>query len=171
VLHAALAVRGGKQIRGRSAQGVIEDADNQTAVDLELAARLPRAYATLEHFWMRDEQKAPLAGRDIHSRGFHAQAGYMVVPRTIEVALRLARIDGDTRVDDSGVREWRGGVDYYWRSHSLKLQVDAGQVEYGAGFSRMSVRARSGLPALGPRLVAGRSLTDTQLRAQFQLAF
>jgi hypothetical protein len=89
----------------------------------------------------------------------------------VELALRYARISGDTALDDAELTEWRAGVDYYWRAHSLKLQADVGQVSYGANYAALSPKARSGLPALGPRLTNGRALSDTQVRMQFQLAF
>ena len=39
--------------------------------------------------WMRDEQRNPVAGPDIDSRGYHVQAGYMLRPRTLEVGARF----------------------------------------------------------------------------------
>jgi hypothetical protein len=74
-------------------------------------------------------------------------------------------------VDDAAVAEWRGVVGYFWRAHNLKLQADAGQVSYGENYAQLSPRARSGLPPLGTRVSTGESLSDTQVRVQFQLAF
>ena len=120
---------------------------------------------------MTDEQESPLSGPDIDSHGFHAQAGYMVVPRKVEFGALYSAIDPDTSVDDAALKEWRGVFGYYWQSHNLKLQADAGQLLYGSAFSTLSARARQGLPALGSRLVSNQKLTDTQLRVQLQLAF
>jgi hypothetical protein len=89
----------------------------------------------------------------------------------VEVGLLLARIDADTRIDDAALTEIRGVVGYYWHGHNLKLQADVGELDYGANFGALSSRVRQGLPALGSRLAAGRTLSDTQLRVQFQLAF
>jgi phosphate-selective porin len=171
VLHLGLGVRGGKQIRGRTAADVFEDADGQTAINAEFAYKARRFSSTAEYYWMTDEQQNPAAGRDIDSTGFHAQAGFMVIPRTTEVAVRYARITGDTEVDDGEVSEWRGVVGYYWQAHNLKLQADAGQVGYGARFAALPSRARQGLPSLGTRLVTGQALSDTQVRVQVQVAF
>lgn len=170
-LHLGIAARGGKQIRGRTPAGVVENADNQFATGLEFAFRGLRFYSTAEYFFMTDEQESPVAGPDIDSHGFHAQAGYMLLPRKLEVGALYAAIDPDTNVDDATVQEWRGVVGYYWQAHNLKLQADAGQTRYGAAFSTLSSRARQGLPVLGTRLVSGQSLADTQLRVQLQLAF
>ena len=171
VLHLGAGVRGGKAIRARTTTGIVDSADDQMAYNVEFALKAPRFYSTAEHFWMMDEQNNPTAAADIDSRGFHVQAGYMVIPRNAEVGLLYARVDGDTERDDATVTELRAVVGYYWQSHNLKLQSDIGQVQYGSAFSALSSRARQGLPALGTRLVTGQDLSDTQLRVQLTLAF
>ena len=170
-LHVGVAARGGKQIRGRTPAGIVEGADNQSAFDIEFAYKSRRFFSTAEYFLMADEQASPLAGPDIDSRGVHAQAGYMLVPRKMELGALFAWISPDTDVDDAAVREVRGVFGYYWQGHGLKLQADAGQVHYGARFSTLSSRARQGLPVLGTRLVSGAAFSDTQVRVQVQLAF
>jgi len=171
VWHAGLAVRSGRQVRGRTDPEVFENADTQTAFDVELALRTPLVFATSEVFWMNDEQENPIVGPDITSRGFHVQGGYMVVPGATEVGLRYARVAGNTDVDDALVTELLGVVGHYFRAHSLKLQADAGRISYGPNFAQLSSRARSGLPSLGTRLVSGESLSDLQVRVQLQLTF
>lgn len=171
VLHVGAGARGGKQIRGRTADGVIEEADDQIALNVEFAFKSARFFSTAEYFWMTDEQQNPVPGPDLDSRGFHVQAGYMLAPRTLELGIRYAGVEGDTSVDGAMVREIRGVVGYFWRAHNLKLQADAGQVRYDAGYAGLGARARDGLPSLGPRLVSGRSLADNQVRVQLQVAF
>lgn len=171
VLHLGVGARTGKQIRGRTAADIVEDADNQTAVNAEFAYKAPRFFSTAEYFWMTDEQDNPVPGPDIDSRGFHAQAGYMVLPRRLDVGVLFSQITPDTDVDDGEVNELRGVVGYYWQAHNLKLQADIGRLGYGSNFGALSGRARQGLPSLGPRLVTGESLNDTQLRVQLQLSF
>ena len=171
ILHVGAGVRGGKQIRGRTSAGVFDHADNQSAFNLEFAFKAPRLYATAEHFWMNDEQENPISGPTVDSRGFHAQAGYMVVPRRIEVGFLHARITPDADQDDADASETRAVVSYYWQAHNLKLQADAGRVGFDDRFSALSSRARQGLPSLGTRLSNGRSFADTQVRVQMQVAF
>jgi phosphate-selective porin OprO/OprP len=171
VLHLGAGARTGKQIRGRTASGIFEDADDQSAFNGEFAFKMPRFFSTAEFFWMRDEQDNPVDSRTIHSRGFHAQAGYMLLPRRLEAGLLFARITPDTEVDDAEVTELRGVIGYYWRAHNLKLQADLGRLGYAENFGALSSRARQGLPSLGPRLVSGESLADTQLRIQMQVSF
>lgn len=171
VVHAGAGVHTGKAIRGRTAAGVIEDVDNQTALNAEVAFKTGRFFSAAEYFWMRDEQHNPVSGPDIDSRGYYLQAGFMLRPRTIEVGARYSAVDGDTSIADSDVREVRGVVGYFLRDHNVKLQVDAGQVRFGSAFASMPVRARQGLPATGARLISGRAFDDFQLRAQVQLTF
>ena len=170
-LHVGLAARTGRQIRGRTAPGVVESADNQTAIGAEFAYRRPRFHTTAEYFWMTEDVRNPTPGPDLDSRGFHAQAGYMIVPRTTELGVRFAAVDPDTDADDAGVREIRGVVGYFWQGHNLKLQADIGQLRYGAGYGTLSARARAGLPLLGSRLVSRQALADTQFRVQMQVGF
>lgn len=170
-VHIGAGVLTGKQIRGRTAQDIIENADNQTAVNAEFAFKHGRLFSTAEYFWSVEEQSNPAARPDLHSRGFHLQGGFMLVPARLEAGALVARITPDTNVDDAEVTEVRGVVGYYWQGHRLKLQMDAGRLAYGARFTSLSSRARLGLPSLGPRLVSNRALGDLQVRAQFQLAF
>jgi hypothetical protein len=95
----------------------------------------------------------------------------MLVPKTTEIGLLVALVDGDTRVDNSNVDELRGVVGYYWQAHNLKIQADVGRLGYDGNVAAMPSRARQGLPGLGTRLVSRGSLTDTQVRVQLQLAF
>jgi phosphate-selective porin len=170
-LHFGVGGRTGKAIHGMTTEGVVQDVDDQTAVNGEFGFTEARFSASAEYFWMRDEQQNPIAGPDIDSRGYYVQGGVMAVPQRLELGVRYAAIDGDTDIDDSDVREIRGVASYYWRGHNLKLQADAGQVRYGPAFNLMSERARQGLPETGTRLVAGTSLADVQLRIQMQLTF
>jgi phosphate-selective porin OprO and OprP len=171
VLHFGVGARTGKQIRGRTTAGVVEDPDNQTALNLEFAYKQSRFYSTAEYFWMTEEQQNPVAGPDLDSQGFHVQAGYMLAPRTTEIGIRYAAVEGNTAVSNAAVREVRGVVGYFWRAHNLKLQADVGQLRYDAGYAGLSARARSGLPSLGTRLVSGQRLADNQVRVQMQVAF
>ena len=170
VLHLGAGVRTGKQIRGRTAAGIVEDPDNQTAMNVEFAFKGPRLYSTAEYFWMTEEQDNPSPGREIDSRGFHAQAGYMVVPKVVDVGVLYARITPDAEVDDAATSELRGVFGYFWQAHGLKLQADIGTLEYESRFSTLSSRARQGLTALGTRTSTG-AFRDGQVRVQLQLAF
>jgi hypothetical protein len=170
VLHVGVGARTGEQIRGRTAATTVEDPDDQTALNAEFAFKSSRIYSTAEYFWMTDEQQNPTAGRDIESRGFHVQAGYMFLPRRADIGILFAQITPDADVDDAEITEVRGVVGYYWHAHGLKVQADGGRLVYEDRFSSLGTRARQGLPVTGTRLGTGR-LVDTQVRVQFQVAF
>ena len=120
---------------------------------------------------MSDERDNPVSGATIQSRGYHAQASYMIVPPRVEVAVRYAAINPDTDVDDAQVRELRGVLGYYWQGHGLKLLADVGRIGYDSQVGALSSRARQGLPSVGPRLVSDRELSDIQFRVEVTLAF
>jgi phosphate-selective porin len=170
LLHVGLAYRGGEAARGGdtypsggSTLRVFENADNQTALNLELGWKWKSLFATGEYFTVTTEQQNPApATADVDSDGWHLQAGWMAVPEKLELGLRYATLDADNDVDDDAVTEARIGLNWFWKSHNLKLQSDLGQLEY-----------EPNAPGRGSRLAsaAGQDLKDTVLRVQFQLNF
>jgi len=90
-------------------------------------------------------------GRNVHSRGYYAQAGYFLLPKHLEVAARYSSVDPNRdRTQDLQV-EVTGAVSYYFVGHSLKLQGDYTNIH---------------------KQVAGKQPTDDrQMRVQAQLAF
>ncbi len=70
------------------------------------------------------------ANGDPDNNGWFAQAGYFVVPGTLEVGLRYAtwsREGATTGIDN--VSEILGVVGWFADGHNLKIQLDAGRVE------------------------------------------
>jgi phosphate-selective porin len=169
-LHVGLAYRGGEASRGGdtftsagSTVRIFEDADNQAALGFELAWKWKSLFATGEYFDQTTERQNPApALADVDSDGWHVQAGWMAIPEKMEIGLRYATVDADNDVQDDTITEIRAGLNWFWKSHNLKLQSDLGQVEYEAN-----------APGRGTRLAeaTGQSLKDTQLRVQFQLNF
>lgn len=68
----------------------------------------------------------PKGGSDYDAHGYYLQAGYMLIPDTLEVAGRFSAI----KSDDSGAlrtfdkQEYQAAVSYYFRKHNAKLQAD-----------------------------------------------
>jgi phosphate-selective porin len=163
VLHVGLAVRGGDAARGGRA-GVFQEPDDQTAVGLELAWKRRRVFLAGEGFWQRDEVHNPTPGPAVESRGWQVQGGYMLVARRVELDARYAEVDPDHGTAGDGATELRGGVNYYWKGHNLKLQADAGRLTYEASAPGRANASR--LPT-----AAGLEVTDYQVRVQLQLYF
>ena len=43
-------------------------------------------------------------------------------------------------IDNDKIKEIRGGINYYYRRHTLKFQMDFGQVETGLGATNSNKR-------------------------------
>jgi hypothetical protein len=58
--------------------------------------------------------------------GFFAQAGYMVLPKALELAARFAHI-ADVEMDDESMHEVLGAISWYFsESHNYKWMIDGG---------------------------------------------
>jgi hypothetical protein len=62
--------------------------------------------------------------------GFHAQAGYFITPRKLQLAARYAQVpnEGDTEANDT---EIRGALNYYFHGHQWKWATDFGVLTGG----------------------------------------
>jgi hypothetical protein len=142
----------------------LHEADDQKAIGVELAWKWSRTFLTGEGFWQTDEVSNPTPGPDVDSFGWQVQGGYMVVLRRVELAARYAEVDPNRAASDDRATELRGGINYHWKGHNLKLQTDVGRLTYEPnGPGRTSA---SRLPA-----AAGETVTDLQARVQLQLYF
>lgn len=161
VVHLGLALRGGDMMRG-GRTGVVQDADTETAVGLELGWRKQRAWASGEGYWQQSELHNPTSGPDVEALGLIVQGGLLVLPPALELALRFSQVDPSRDTEDDRTSELRAGVCYYLKGHSLKLQGDVG---------RLTLEPAAG--SRGNRLAAatGERLTDWQGRVQLQLSF
>jgi len=90
----------------------------------------------------RVETAAPF-GADpgsFNAKGWYAQAGYFILPKRFEAAFRWSELDPNDDVEHVDQREIRGGLNYYFWGHNLKLQGDVaslrteGQRERRTGF-------------------------------------
>lgn len=59
----------------------------------------------------------------------HVQAGYFLTPRAAQVDARFALVPSPTGPDDEYLMELRGGFNYYWFGHNLKLSTDFGVLD------------------------------------------
>jgi hypothetical protein len=98
-----------------------------------------------EHFSADD---TPETGRPYTREGFNLQAGYFVIPQTLELALRYAQLDPSDLVRHDTRKEKGVALGYFFNKHAHKLQAD---------FRRLSDKA------------TGKD-TD-EIRVQYQLIF
>jgi phosphate-selective porin len=88
-----------------------------------LHARWKGATFGAEYFRLNAE---PDTGDDFDADGYYVQAGYMVVPKTLELAARYSAIEStdDNAPEQFDKQEYQAGVNYYFAKHNAKLQAD-----------------------------------------------
>lgn len=107
-------------------------------------------FATGEYFVRR---RTPESGATFNADGGFVQLGVMLNQyRTWEAALRYGQRDVNDAVANDAVKEIRAGLNYYYRRHTMKFQIDGGQVETQMG-------------------AAGGSRKTHEIRAQTQFIF
>lgn len=83
--------------------------------------------------FFREREPEPAANGTVakfDSDGWFVQAGYLLnAARTWEVAGRYGRFDPTSLTGGNDQTEVRGGLNYYYNRHALKVQADFGQVE------------------------------------------
>jgi len=116
----------------------ISDADFTTAYGSDLTWLLWTA--NVNATWMGatfaaeffDLNADPDQGDDWDADGFYVQAGYQVIPRTLELAARYSEIESDDApalAPSFDKSETQFGVNYYLKKHAAKLQADYTMVE------------------------------------------
>jgi hypothetical protein len=107
-------------------------------------------FATGEYYYRR---RTPETGSKFDSNGGFVQLGVMLDNyRVWEAAFRYGKRDVTSLVGNDNIEEIRAGLNYYYRRHSLKFQIDGGQVKTGLG-------------------AVGGSRKDSELRLQAQFIF
>ncbi len=61
--------------------------------------------------------------------GWFAQAGFFLKPETWEIAARYGEQDPSDLVGPDKITEIRGGLNYFYARHALKVQLDYGQIK------------------------------------------
>lgn len=79
-----------------------------------------------EYFWAEGTGDSRTAGESatVISKGFYTQAGYFVIPKTVEIAARYGWMDYNHDMTDSLKSEVQGAVNWYVAGHNLKIQAD-----------------------------------------------
>ncbi len=83
---------------------------------------------SLQGEYILGQAEAQSNGALLRAQGFYAQAGYMILPKTLEVAFRYSYFDPDRDVSNNNVTEQIGALSYYFSKHNLKLQTDVGNI-------------------------------------------
>lgn len=81
------------------------------------------------------------AGEERTSAGYYGQAGYMIVPKTLEILGRYAAHDPDSEAEDDSQTELRFGVAFFHSGHNHKVSVEGARIteETGPGDETNSI--------------------------------
>ncbi len=60
----------------------------------------------------------------LRAEGFYAQAGYCIIPKTLEAAVRYSYVDPNRDKVNDLTTDVQGAISYYFDKHNLKLQGD-----------------------------------------------
>jgi hypothetical protein len=102
-----------------------------TIVGLDGVFKYMGFFGTGEVYW---RERTPEQGATFDANGWFVQAGQMLnKQRTVEAAFRYGSRDVSDSIDNNDISEVRGGFNYYYRRHTLKLQADFGRVETQLG--------------------------------------
>lgn len=89
---------------------------------VDAAFKWQGVFALTEYLYGRG--KGDDSGSTVRAHGWYAQAGYCIVPRTLELALRYAFVDPNRAVPDDQRTDVSAAVSYYFNKHNLKIQGD-----------------------------------------------
>ena len=93
----------------------------------ELAFQWAGLSATSEVFWrLSDQLRVPGAidEADLAAMGGHVQAGYFVIPSSLELGARAALVRPDSAVHNNDLTEFGFLAGWFFGGHQLKLQAD-----------------------------------------------
>jgi len=85
--------------------------------------------------YLLGEAEGATSGKLLRAQGFYAQAGYFIIPKTLEAAFRYSYLDSDRDKSNDLQVDTQGAVSYYFDGHNLKLQSDItnSHIQHAAG--------------------------------------
>jgi phosphate-selective porin OprO and OprP len=83
-------------------------------------------YATGEYLWGQAE--GDISGKEVRAQGYYVQAGYCIIPKTFELAMRYSWMDPNRDATNDQLTEVAGAMSYYFNKHNLKIQADIADI-------------------------------------------
>lgn len=93
---------------------------------IDTAFKWKGAFAQAEYFL--GQADGQVTSNTVRAQGYYAQAGYTIIPRKLEAALRYSYLDPNRDKSNDLQSEVIGAVSYYFNNHNLKLQADIGNI-------------------------------------------
>ena len=104
--------------------GVDTTGEERMGIAAEATAGVKGFFLTGEYIQMTRS----IGESNVGSSGFYGQAGYILIPKTLEIVGRYSQYDPDTETDNDAVSEIRGGFIVYHAGHNHKLSVEGVQI-------------------------------------------
>jgi phosphate-selective porin len=123
--NGATLVSGGWLNRGLGTFTQTEKLDIHT-YGFDAAFKWQGAYAIGEYLLGQAEGSS--SGKLLRAHGFFAQAGYCIIPKKLETAVRYSWLDPNRNAANDQLTEVAGAVSYYFDRHNLKLQADLADI-------------------------------------------
>lgn len=117
-------VKTGLTASGNPMKVVAKDKIDIDTVGLDAAFKWLGASFQSEYFMGFAKGTEGPAEKQLRAHGFYAQAGYFVLPKHLELAVRYAWMDPNRDKAGNLKSEVQGAVSYYFNKHNLKLQAD-----------------------------------------------
>lgn len=74
--------------------------------------------------YLAGEADGNTSNQKLRAEGFYAQAGYCLIPKTLEAAVRYSYVDPNRSAANDLRTDIQGAISYYFNAHNLKLQGD-----------------------------------------------
>ena len=98
---------------------------NINTFESDLAFKWMGLFFQSEFFWAQGTgMGANFRDANVISDGFYVQAGYMVLPKKVELAVRYAWMDYNRNIGNDLQTEVTGAISWYIQNHNLKIQAD-----------------------------------------------
>lgn len=74
--------------------------------------------------YLGGQAEGKASNKTLRAEGFYAQAGYCIIPKTLEAAVRYSYIDPNRSKANDLKTDIQGAISYYFNMHNLKIQGD-----------------------------------------------
>ncbi|MDA8413155.1 MAG: porin [Desulfobacteraceae bacterium] len=74
--------------------------------------------------YLAGQAEGQASNKSLRAEGFYVQAGYCIIPKTLEAAIRYSFVDPNRSTPNDLTTDVQGALSYYFSKHNLKLQGD-----------------------------------------------
>lgn len=114
----------GKAVKGKYFGTAAAEEISVDSFEADFACKWLGASMQGEYFW--GKAVGEISDKELIARGGYLQAGYFVIPKRLELAVRYAWMDPNRNITNDSVSEVQGAVNYFLYGNNLKIQGDVG---------------------------------------------